>query len=80
MITNPNTIISIKRSMGTYKKFDINGKEYTSEQISVDILSYIHAFVEKKLGRKVDKAVITVSAYFNDSQRNPTKMLVKLLV
>ncbi|MBQ5492357.1 MAG: molecular chaperone DnaK [Mycoplasmataceae bacterium] len=78
MITNPNTIISVKRSMGTDKKFDINGKEYTPEQISADILSYIRAFAEKKLGRKIDKAVITVPAYFNDSQRNATKNAGKI--
>ena len=78
MITNPNTIISVKRSMGTDKKFDINGKQYTPEQISADILSYIRAFAEKKLGRKIDKAVITVPAYFNDSQRNATKNAGKI--
>ena len=78
MITNPNTIISVKRSMGTDKKFDINGKEYTPEQISADILSYIRSFAEKKLGRKIDKAVITVPAYFNDSQRNATKNAGKI--
>ncbi len=78
MITNPNTIISVKRSMGTDKKFDINGKQYTPEEISAQILSYIRTFAEKKLGRKINKAVITVPAYFNDAQRNATKNAGKI--
>lgn len=78
MITNPNTIISVKRSMGTDKKFDIDGKTYTPEQISADILSYIRSFAEKKLGRKINKAVITVPAYFNDAERNATKNAGKI--
>lgn len=78
MITNPNTIISVKRSMGQDKKFDIDGKQYTPEQISADILSYMRAFCEKKLGRKIDKAVITVPAYFNDTQRTATKNAGKI--
>lgn len=78
MITNPNTVISVKRSMGTDKKFIIDDKTYTPEQISADILSYIRTFAEKKLGRKINKAVITVPAYFNDSQRNATKNAGKI--
>ena len=78
MITNPNTIISVQRSMGQDKKFDIDGKQYTPEQISADILSYMRAFCEKKLGRKIDKAVITVPAYFNDTQRTATKNAGKI--
>ena len=78
MITNPNTVISVKRSMGQDKTFDIDGKKYTPEQISADILSYMRAFCEKKLGRKIDKAVITVPAYFNDTQRTATKNAGKI--
>ena len=78
MITNPNTVISVKRSMGQDKKFDIDGKQYTPEQISADILSYMRAFSEKKLGRKIDKAVITVPAYFNDTKRTATKNAGKI--
>lgn len=73
-ITNPDhTIISVKRDMGTEKKFKINGKELTPEQISAEILRFIKNFVEAKLGRPVKKAVITVPAYFNDQQRKATK-------
>ena len=78
MITNPNTVISVKRSMGQDKTFDFDGKQYTPEQISADILSYMRAFSEKKLGRKIDKAVITVPAYFNDTQRTATKNAGKI--
>lgn len=74
MITNPNTINSIKRHMGQKDyTVDINGKKYTPEEISAKILSYIKDFAEKKLGHKVSKAVITVPAYFNDTQRQATK-------
>ncbi len=73
MITNPNTIFSVKRHMGTDFKYDINGKQYTPEEISARILSYLKTFAEKKLGHKVSKAVITVPAYFNDAERQATK-------
>lgn len=74
MITNPNTIASIKRHMGQKDyTVDINGKKYTPEEISAKILRYIKDFAEKKLGQKVSKAVITVPAYFNDTQRQATK-------
>lgn len=73
MITNPNTVVSIKRHMGEKYHVDINGKEYTPEEISAKILAYMKSFAEKKLGQKVDKAVITVPAYFNDAQRQATK-------
>lgn len=73
MITNPNTIVSIKRHMGEKYEVDIDGKKYTPEEISAKILAYIKNFAEKKIGHKVNKAVITVPAYFNDAQRQATK-------
>src|SRR5690606_7951257 len=72
-ITNPNTIISIKRHMGTDHKVNIDGREYTPQEISAIILQKLKADAEAYLGSKVDKAVITVPAYFNDSQRQATK-------
>lgn len=77
-ITNPNTIISIKRLMGTDKKINVNGKEYKPEQISAMILSYLKEYVEKKLGEKIEDAVITVPAYFNDAERTATKNAGKI--
>ena len=73
MITNPNTVVSIKRHMGEKYEVDIDGKKYTPEEISAKILVYIKNFAEKKIGHKVNKAVITVPAYFNDAQRQATK-------
>ncbi|MDQ0161287.1 molecular chaperone DnaK [Aeribacillus alveayuensis] len=72
-ITNPNTIISIKRHMGTDYKVNIDGKEYTPQEISAIILQYLKSYAEDYLGEKVDKAVITVPAYFNDAERQATK-------
>lgn len=73
-ITNPEkTIISIKRHMGTDYKVNIDGKEYTPQEISAMILQKLKADAEAYLGEKVTKAVITVPAYFNDSQRQATK-------
>ncbi|MBU9713954.1 molecular chaperone DnaK [Evansella tamaricis] len=73
MITNPNTIVSIKRHMGTDYKVDAEGKDYTPQQISAIILQKLKEDAEAYLGEKVTKAVITVPAYFNDSQRQATK-------
>ncbi|MFU0251855.1 molecular chaperone DnaK [Spiroplasma sp. Moj] len=72
-VTNPNTISSIKRKMGTSDKVHVNNKDYSPEQISAEILRYLKNYAEKKLGQKVSKAVITVPAYFNDAQRQATK-------
>ncbi|MFC4618044.1 molecular chaperone DnaK [Camelliibacillus cellulosilyticus] len=72
-ITNPNTIISIKRHMGTDYKVDIEGKKFTPQEISAIILQKLKADAESYLGDKVNQAVITVPAYFNDAQRQATK-------
>jgi len=72
-ITNPNTIISIKRHMGTNHKETIEGKEYSPQEISAIILQYLKGYAEEYLGEKVTKAVITVPAYFNDAERQATK-------
>lgn len=72
-ITNPNTIISIKRHMGTDYKVNIEGKEYSPQEISAMILQNLKATAESYLGEKVTKAVITVPAYFNDAERQATK-------
>lgn len=73
-ITNPNTVASIKRHMGEAGyKVDVDGKSYTPQEISAMILQYIKKFSEDYLGEEVNDAVITVPAYFNDSQRQATK-------
>ncbi len=77
-LTNPNTISSIKRKMGSGEKVKAEGKEYTPEEISAMILSYIKDYAESYLGEKVTKAVITVPAYFSDSQRQATKNAGKI--
>jgi molecular chaperone DnaK len=72
-ITNPNTVLSIKRHMGTDYKVEIEGKKYTPQEISAIILQYLKSYAEDYLGEPVKKAVITVPAYFNDAQRQATK-------
>ncbi|MHC5267933.1 molecular chaperone DnaK [Enterococcus sp. LJL98] len=73
-VTNPHTISSVKRHMGEAGyKVEAEGKEYTPQEISAMILQYLKGFAEEYLGEKVEKAVITVPAYFNDAQRQATK-------
>ena len=73
-VTNPDrTVISIKREMGTTYKVNIDGKQYTPQDISAMVLTKMKETAEAYLGEKVTQAVITVPAYFNDSQRQATK-------
>ena len=73
-ITNPDgTVSSIKRKMGTSEKVTIEGKSYTPQEISAMILQKLKTDAEAYLGEKVTEAVITVPAFFNDSQRQATK-------
>ena len=73
-VTNPdNTVISIKRKMGTNEKVNIDGEQFTPQEISAMILQKLKADAENYLGQKVTQAVITVPAYFSDSQRQATK-------
>lgn len=72
-ITNPNTIMSVKRHMGTNHKEIVEGKEYSPQEISAIILQHLKGYAEEYLGEKVTKAVITVPAYFNDAERQATK-------
>ena len=73
-VTNPdNTVISIKRHMGTDKKVKIEGDDFTPQEISAMILQKLKQDAENYLGTEVTQAVITVPAYFSDSQRQATK-------
>ena len=73
-ITNPDrTIVSIKRDMGSDRRIDVDGKKYSPQEISAMILQKVKADAESYLGEKVTQAVITVPAYFSDSQRQATK-------
>ena len=73
VVTNKNSVISIKRKMGTNEKVELEGKYYTPQEISAMILQYMKTYAESYLGEPVRKAVITVPAYFNDAQRQATK-------
>lgn len=73
IVTNKNTASSVKRLMGTNEKVELEGKQYTPQEISAMILQYLKSYAEEYLGEKVEKAVITVPAYFNDAQRQATK-------
>jgi len=72
-VTNKDTVMSIKRHMGTAYKVNINGKDYTPQELSAMILQNLKATAEAYLGESVNKAVITVPAYFDDAQRQATK-------
>jgi len=74
-VTNPDTISSVKRLMGTAEKIHVNciNKDFTPQEISAKILAYMKDYAEKALNTKIEKAVITVPAYFNDAQRQATK-------
>ena len=78
MVTNKDTISSIKRKMGTSEKVSANGKEYSPEEVSAMILGDLKQTAEAYLGETVTKAVITVPAYFNDAQRQATKNAGKI--
>ena len=74
-VTNPDTVQSIKRDMGSAKKVHINcvNKDFTPQEISAKVLAYMKKYAEDNIGHKIEKAVITVPAYFNDAQRQATK-------
>ncbi len=73
VVTNKESVLSIKRHMGSDHKVTLEGKEYTPQEISAMILQHLKGYAEDYLGEKVTRAVITVPAYFNDAQRQATK-------
>src|SRR5699024_8416183 len=72
-ITNPETIQSIKRHMGTDYRVTIDGRDYTPQEVSAIILQHLKSYAEDYTGDKVEKAVITVPSYFNDAERQSTR-------
>ena len=74
-LTNPDTVASIKRKMGNSEKVHVNcvNKDFTPQEISAKVLAYMKSYAEANIGHSVEKAVITVPAYFNDAQRQATK-------
>lgn len=74
-VTNPDTVSSIKRKMGSAEKVHIKAvnKDFTPQEISAKVLAYMKKYAEENIGHKIEKAVITVPAYFNDAQRQATK-------
>ncbi|MCR5505665.1 MAG: molecular chaperone DnaK [Bacilli bacterium] len=74
-VTNPDTVASIKRKMGSAEKVHIGcvNKDFTPQEISAKVLAYMKKYAEANIGHKIEKAVITVPAYFNDAQRQATK-------
>ncbi|WP_027334909.1 molecular chaperone DnaK [Mycoplasmopsis felifaucium] len=76
--TNPDTVASIKRLMGSTKTVHVNGRDYKPEEISAIILEHLKKYAEEKIGHKVTKAVITVPAYFDNAQREATKIAGKI--
>src|SRR5699024_11757617 len=72
-ITHPDTIQSIKRHMGTDYRVTIDGSDYTPQEVSAIILQHLKSYAEDYTGEKVEKAVITVPAYFNDAERQATR-------
>ncbi|MHC1734291.1 MAG: molecular chaperone DnaK [Erysipelotrichaceae bacterium] len=73
LVTNKESVASIKRKMGTNQTVSMEGKSYSPQEVSAMILQYMKAYAEDYLGEKVTRAVITVPAYFNDAQRQATK-------
>ena len=78
IVTNKDSVSSIKRLMGSNEKVHVNNKDYTPQEISAMILQYMKKYAESYLGEPVTKAVITVPAYFNDAERQATKNAGKI--